>query len=177
MRAALHRLVVVALLLAGCGSDAEDPAAPEVVVAVDVASPDGLATPDAPLPEDAVVDEDVPAPPPPDPNFATAANGWYRGDLHTHTQHSDGEDDVFTVLSIADAYRDPALAAHDPALAGNGLDFIALTDHRTTKHQLDPAYHHDHLILLDSEEYGGPGHANLFGVTEHVPHEPADGQS
>lgn len=42
--------------------------------------------------------------------------GWYRGDLHTHTIHSDGRQDVAGLLKTAQAY---------------GLDFLALTDHNT----------------------------------------------
>ena len=44
------------------------------------------------------------------------AEGWYRGDLHTHTVHSDGVIEAQHLLSIAKE---------------NGLDFIALTDHNT----------------------------------------------
>lgn len=45
-----------------------------------------------------------------------AALGWYRGDLHTHTYHSDG------------AWTPDELTA---AARARGLDFIALTDHNT----------------------------------------------
>ncbi|MCI0475175.1 MAG: hypothetical protein L0Y55_02935, partial [Anaerolineales bacterium] len=44
--------------------------------------------------------------------------GWYRGDLHTHTHHSDAnERSVADLLQMARAHR---------------LDFIFLTDHNTT---------------------------------------------
>ena len=42
--------------------------------------------------------------------------GWYWGDLHTHSVHSDGVSDVRTLLQSAQR---------------KGLDFIALTDHNT----------------------------------------------
>jgi len=42
--------------------------------------------------------------------------GWYRGDLHLHTVHSDGK---YWPAELADAAR------------GAGLDFIASTDHNT----------------------------------------------
>jgi hypothetical protein len=45
-------------------------------------------------------------------------SGWYRGDLHTHTHHSDGGER--TVAGLVDAAR------------GAGLDFVFLTDHNTT---------------------------------------------
>lgn len=46
----------------------------------------------------------------------TLPAGWYWGDLHTHSVHSDGVSDVPTLL----------LSARE-----KGLDFIALTDHNT----------------------------------------------
>jgi hypothetical protein len=42
--------------------------------------------------------------------------GWYRGDLHAHTIHSDGSWDI------------PELVAY---LRGRGLDFVTLSDHNT----------------------------------------------
>lgn len=117
-----------------------------------------------------------------DANFAVAAKGWYRGDLHYHTTHSgdaqeQGGDDVATALAIADAYRDPLFVKANPDLAGNGLDFIAITDHRTDAALSDPAFHHNHLILLPGEEFGGPGHAGVWGLKQHIPHDPAPGKT
>jgi hypothetical protein len=45
------------------------------------------------------------------------APGWYRGDLHAHTVHSDGDWCIPELLSGA---------------RGAGLDFVALTEHNTT---------------------------------------------
>jgi hypothetical protein len=42
--------------------------------------------------------------------------GWYRGDLHSHTEHSDADRSVADLLTAAQAV---------------GLDFICLTDHNT----------------------------------------------
>ena len=159
--------------------DVVEDTAVEQDVVEDTAAPDAP-TPDVPAGADVLEDttSDVrTGPPTPDPNFAVAANGWYRGDLHAHTTHSDGEDDVATVLAIADAYRDPLLLEHHPELAGNGLDFFAITDHRTVAHIHDPDYHHDHLILIDGEEFGGAGHANIWGLHDHIPHQHGQGQS
>jgi hypothetical protein len=44
--------------------------------------------------------------------------GWYRGDLHSHTNHSDAGDR--TVVELVQMARD------------HGLDFLFLTDHNTT---------------------------------------------
>ena len=50
---------------------------------------------------------------------AARGAGWYRGDLHTHTCHSDA-DDGFGVAELAQTARD------------HGLDFVFVTDHNTT---------------------------------------------
>lgn len=115
-------------------------------------------------------------------NFATAANGWFRGDLHFHTNHSEdalrqGGDDLGPALEIADAFRDPAYIAAFPDREGDGLDFVVVTDHRTDAPLHDPDFRHDHLILVGGEEYGGSGHANIIGLKKHVPHQPQAGES
>jgi hypothetical protein len=115
-------------------------------------------------------------------NFAVASAGWYRGDFHYHTTHSDdaleqGGDGVGVALAIADFYRHPIFEAGHPEQVGNGLDFIAVTDHRTDSHLSDPEMTHDHLIVVPGEEYGGSGHAGIFGLTQHIPHAPQAGES
>lgn len=50
--------------------------------------------------------------------------GWYRGDLHMHTHHSDGW------WSVADLWR---------AVRERGLDFFMLTDHNTLSGQAEVA--------------------------------------
>ena len=65
---------------------------------------------------------DVIAPPPtePKPNFPTKKKrrgpGWYSGDLHGHTLHSDGDYCPAEYLAVAHS---------------RGYDFVALTDHNT----------------------------------------------
>ncbi len=118
----------------------------------------------------------------PELNFARSAHGWYRGDLHYHTTYSgdaksQGGDDLATCLAIADAYRDPTYLARHPERGGDGLDFIAVTDHRTLAGMSDPAFSHPHLIVLPGQEYGGDGHAGNWGISKLVSHEPAAGQS
>jgi hypothetical protein len=51
------------------------------------------------------------------PVVARAQPGWYRGDLHTHSDHSDAHD--FPVAGLIGMARDA------------GLDFVFLTDHNT----------------------------------------------
>jgi hypothetical protein len=77
----------------------------------------------------------------PDPAPARAGGrgrGWYRGDLHTHTVHSDGA-------------RTPAeLAA---AARAAGLDFVASTEHNTASASLGWGGHAGpDLLMIDGQE-------------------------
>jgi hypothetical protein len=93
--------------------------------------------------------------------------GWYRGDLHMHTAHSDatcaGQDGVRAPCPV---YRTVEAAA------ARGLDFIAITDHNTVsqydaERELQPAF--SHLLLIPGREITTfKGHANVFGPTAFV---------
>jgi hypothetical protein len=90
--------------------------------------------------------------------------GWFVGDLHSHSGHSDGR------LTTTAGARVPAPAhrVFDAARAA-GLEFIALTDHNTTSHWLDvdrlqPSYP-DLLLLHGREITTYRGHANAIGET------------
>lgn len=77
--------------------------------------------------------------------------GWYAGDLHAHTVHSDGS------LTIDE------LAAQAVA---QGLDFLAVTDHNTVSHHpyLAEASRRYGITLLPGQEITTDlGHANAFG--------------
>ncbi len=63
-------------------------------------------------------DETTPLPVPPSRVASLRGAGWYRGDLHSHTHHSDAGER--TVAELIGSARDA------------GLDFIFLTDHNTT---------------------------------------------
>ena len=100
-----------------------------------------------------------PAPPAPAPGDrpprralpAGAGRRWLAGDLHTHTEHSDGK---LTVAELA------ALAA------GRGLDFLAVTDHNTVSHhaELAGASRRYGIILLPGQEVTTDGgHAGALG--------------
>jgi hypothetical protein len=89
---------------------------------------------------------------------AGASNGggrWYRGDLHAHSEHSDGAN---TVDEIIDYTRRV------------GLDYFALTDHNTISHWDDLARLNDGAPLLIAGEeitmYGG--HANVWGLDDWI---------
>ena len=90
--------------------------------------------------------------------------GWYAGDLHAHSGHSDGR-----ALSLSKAATPtPAHRVFDAA-AAVGLDFVLLSDHNTASHWLDvdrlqPYY--DSLLLLHGREVTTyRGHANTVGET------------
>jgi hypothetical protein len=94
---------------------------------------------------------------------ASAGRRWLAGDLHTHTVHSDG------ALTV------PELARF---AAGEGLDFLAITDHNTISHhaELPGAAAAHGIILLPGQEVTVPaGHANAFGDVGWIDfREPAD---
>jgi len=107
----------------------------------------------------------------PDGGFGSAplrsGPGWFRGDLHTHTAHSDGScPSARGVTTPCPVYRTLEAAQ------AKGLDFLAVTDHNTTAHfaalrELQP--HFDDLLIVPGREittYGG--HANVFGPLNFV---------
>ncbi len=94
-------------------------------------------------------------------------SGWYRGDLHTHTGHSDGSCQTQSgARAPCPVYRTAEAAT------ARGLDFIGITDHNTTSHfeamaELQPAF--DRLLLIPGREVTTfQGHANVFGPTAFI---------
>lgn len=90
--------------------------------------------------------------------------GWYRGDLHVHTQHSDGGCPSRTGRRVPC----PTFKTLEAA-AARGLDFVAVTDHNTPTHFQDLAelqgWFDDLLVIPGREITTFQGHANAFGVT------------
>ncbi|WP_457580816.1 CehA/McbA family metallohydrolase [Ensifer canadensis] len=83
------------------------------------------------------------------------AAGWYRGDLHCHTFHSD-------------AAGAPELL--HAAAKQAGLDFLAIADHNTISQR---RYFHPHsstdLVFVRAMEVTtAVGHANVFGVDDWI---------
>jgi hypothetical protein len=81
--------------------------------------------------------------------------GWYRGDLHCHTYHSDA--------------RGAPEVLHAAAKQA-GLDFLAVADHNTTTQR---RYFHPHsspdLVFVRGVEITtAVGHANVFGVDDWI---------
>ena len=81
--------------------------------------------------------------------------GWYRGDLHCHTYHSD-------------ARGAPELLAENARR--EGLDFLAVTDHNTTSQwQYFAPRSTEELVFIPGMEITTyRGHANIFGLTEWI---------
>lgn len=86
----------------------------------------------------------------------SAGRRWLPGDLHAHTEHSDGE---LSVQELAD-------------LAGQqGLAFLAVTDHNTISHfaELASVSTLSGLLLLEGQEVTtARGHANAIGTPRWV---------
>ncbi len=87
-----------------------------------------------------------------DPGVLNPRAGWYAGNLHAHTRHSDGTRPL------------EELAARNKAA---GFHFLAVTDHNTTRHHYHFAEaakaHPDHLLLFGDEFTSPFGHANIIG--------------
>ena len=80
---------------------------------------------------------------------------WYRGDLHAHSEHSDGQNTVEEIVEYTRRI---------------GLDYFALTDHNTISHWDELARLNDRApLLIPGEEitmYGG--HANVWGLDDWI---------
>lgn len=88
--------------------------------------------------------------PSPVPTRRLGATGWYKGDLQSHTHHSDARGSLDDLVQAATALR---------------LDFLAVTDHNTISHHRAIAKRADALLLIPGEEITTyRGHANVWGV-------------
>ncbi len=81
--------------------------------------------------------------------------GWYKGELHSHSHHSDGRTSVSELVASARHY---------------GLDFLSLTDHFTTAgwEELAALQTPDLCLIRGLEITGHRGHANLHGLEEWI---------
>ena len=102
-------------------------------------------------------DEPVTGPAPAFTPGRTAARGpgWYRGDLHAHTIHSDASWDVAGLVAFARSRR---------------LDFATLSDHNTIAGlaEMDAACSDDLLTMGGMELTTFWGHALVLGIREWV---------
>lgn len=92
---------------------------------------------------------------------------WYRGDLHMHTAHSDGQCSNQTGQKVPC----PVFLTVEAA-ARRGLDFIAITDHNATSQydamrELQPYF--DKVLLIPGREVTTfQGHLNFLGTTAYL---------
>lgn len=92
---------------------------------------------------------------------------WYRGDLHMHTAHSDGQCPSQTGKMVPC----PVFVTVEAAVR-RGLDFIAITDHNATSQydgmrELQPYF--DKVLLIPGREITTfYGHINFLGTTDYV---------
>jgi len=93
--------------------------------------------------------------------------GWYRGDFHLHSGHSDGY-----VLNQSEKKTPSPVYLTLEAAVAHHLDFIFLTDHNTISQlnslrELQPYF--DKLLILPGYEVTTfQGHANVLGLTHLV---------
>jgi hypothetical protein len=96
------------------------------------------------------------------PAIAGRGPGWFVGDLHAHSGHSDGR----SRSRRGQAVGTPVHRVADAAVSAD-LDFVALSDHNTTSHWLDvdrlQPYYDDLLLLRGREVTTYRGHANTIG--------------
>lgn len=84
------------------------------------------------------------------PTPAPAAPRLYKGDLQSHTWHSDGAHSLPGLVELARTA---------------GLDFLAITDHNTTSHVLEGAQLQGPPLVIPAYEVTTYyGHANAWGV-------------
>ena len=90
------------------------------------------------------------------PTLLQKGAGWYRGDLHTHTDHSDAHG--CNVAQLVQTARD------------YGLDFLFLTDHNTTSGlaEMDASATEDLLTAGGMELTTYWGHALCLGTRDWV---------
>lgn len=92
---------------------------------------------------------------------------WFRGDLHMHTAHSDGQCPSQTGKMVPC----PLFFTVDAA-ARRGLDFIAITDHNASSQydemrELQPYF--DKVLLIPGREITTfQGHINFLGSTDFI---------
>ena len=84
---------------------------------------------------------------------ASETSRWLKGDLHTHTEHSDG---TYTLREAG------------AIMASLGCDFIATTDHNTVSQNTAHPQDTDLVFIPGMELTTTRGHANLLGVPEPV---------
>ena len=80
--------------------------------------------------------------------------GWYKGDLHCHTFHSDGDSSPEAVVRHAESF---------------GLDFLAITDHNNQTQHAELKSVATSIILIPGYEVTTyHGHWNIWGLNSWI---------
>jgi len=110
------------------------------------------------------------------PGIALREDGWLCGELHAHSDYShDGEDTVAAVVGLAASLGASPVTTLLPEYVDDGLEFLALTDHRTIDGLADPGWTSDHLLLIGGQEYGDTsrtGHGLAWGIDRLIVEDP-----
>jgi hypothetical protein len=101
--------------------------------------------------------------------------GWYRGDMHIHTGHSDG------FCANQSGLKTPCPMYNSIVTASTrNLDFVMLTEHNTVSHaqvirELQPSF--DKLLLIPGQEVTTfYGHISVWGVDQPIDYRIVPGQ-
>lgn len=94
----------------------------------------------------------------PQPARPARAGGWYRGELHCHSYHSDGDAAPREIIDRARSL---------------GLDFLAITDHNSISHladlaAIDPGDRGNLILIPGCEVTTYKGHWNVWGLEEWI---------
>ncbi len=92
---------------------------------------------------------------------------WLTTDAHVHTDHS-SDGSAFRQLSSDALPGNVSIADQIAQGRLRGLDFMALTDHRTYDQHWDPLWTSDDILLIPGEEANGSPHANIFGAVDTI---------
>lgn len=155
--ATLSLAALVMVPLPGCSGGGRGGVAAQAVAPVQSATGPAPVTSSAAAP---TTSQAAPAPAAPPPGPTPPRGQWLRGDLHSHSAPYSGDADQ--------QFGDPPGRCFFVAEQG-GLDFLALTDHRTLDQVRDPGYRANTLTILDGEEWGGTVHMGMVGLTRQVP--------
>jgi hypothetical protein len=81
--------------------------------------------------------------------------GWYRGELHSHTHHSEAQGSLQDLIATARLQE---------------LDFVAVTEHNTVSHLPElAAFEGEDLLLIPGMEITTDGgHANVWGIDRWI---------
>lgn len=91
----------------------------------------------------------------------------YASDVHVHTDHS--SDGSALRQGSGDALPgNVSITTQIEQALLTGLDFLALTDHRTYDQHWDPLWTSDTVLLIPGEEANGRPHANVFGAVDTI---------